>query len=91
MYRKDFELYRKYFSDECILHVGLGTTEIPNFLQNFLDKKSNFIGSVVPVGFMPDDIEVSLVDTDGQPVKAGRGRGGRRKKCISVSRLPACA
>jgi acyl-coenzyme A synthetase/AMP-(fatty) acid ligase len=66
--RRDASLYRKHFSENCLLHVGLGTTEMPNFRQFFLDKDTDFSGSVVPVGYAVPEVAVLVLDEAGESV-----------------------
>jgi len=63
----DVELYKKHFSDDCILVNGLGPTEATVSLQNFIDKQTTVLSESVPVGFPVADSEVLLLNEAGQP------------------------
>jgi amino acid adenylation domain-containing protein len=64
----DVELYRKHFSEDCIFHIGLGSTEMNIIRQYFIDKKTQFKGNVVPVGYAVADTEILLLDDTGEEV-----------------------
>jgi amino acid adenylation domain-containing protein len=68
VYKKDAELYKQYFSDDCILVAVLGSSEISPIRQYFVDKNTEIVGSVVPIGYAVEDIEVLLLDEQSQPV-----------------------
>ena len=66
--RKDVELYRKHFAPKCIFANRLGSTETGLFRLNLIDKETPITGSIVPAGYAVDDMEVRLVNKDGQEV-----------------------
>jgi amino acid adenylation domain-containing protein len=69
--RKDVELYRKYFSDDCVLYVGLGASEM-NIMTAFkMNKQTEFAGRTAPVGYAIDDTEVLLLNDQGREVSPG--------------------
>jgi amino acid adenylation domain-containing protein len=61
VYKKDVELYRKFFSDNCILVNRLGTGEALTFRWYFIDKKIPIKGIHVPVGFAVPDKDLVLL------------------------------
>ncbi len=65
---RDIELYKKYFSPDCLLVNSLGATEMKNFRKFFIDKDTAITGSIVPVGYAVEDNEVLLLDEAGQAV-----------------------
>ena len=65
--RRDVELYKKHFSDECLLVNGFGPTEATVSLQYFIDKQTEISGHSVPIGYPVDDTEVLLLDPAGKP------------------------
>jgi acyl-coenzyme A synthetase/AMP-(fatty) acid ligase/thioesterase domain-containing protein len=69
--RIDFELFRKYFSPACLLVNGLGTTETGIASQLFLDRESTFESAHIPIGHATPDVELLLLDDDGQPLARG--------------------
>lgn len=68
-FSQDFELYRKYFSPECILVNGLGATECGLVRQNFLNQKNLVSNGALPIGYPVDDMEILLLDDSGQEVE----------------------
>ena len=69
----DVELYRKYFSPECVLINRLGSTETGTIRWFFIDKKTPLYGNVVPVGYPVEDNEILLLDDKGREVQAESG------------------
>jgi amino acid adenylation domain-containing protein len=71
--RREFDLFRKYFSDDCLLVNQLGTSESYNYNLFFANKNTVFEGSNMPGGFSvsEEDREVLLLDPNGQPVVPG--------------------
>ena len=67
----DVELYRRHFSDKCILYTGMGATETGHIRLLFIDKSSRFQGPVVPTGHSVEDKEVLILCEDGEPVRPG--------------------
>jgi amino acid adenylation domain-containing protein len=74
VYKKDVNLYKKHFSQESILVIGLGTTETGNVAQYFIDKETEITGDIVPVGYPSPDMEIMLLDDSGN--KLGFDRTG---------------
>jgi amino acid adenylation domain-containing protein len=66
--RRDVDLYRRYFSDHCLLVNGLGPTESTLALQHVMNAQSVIVGNRVPVGFPVEDTEVSLLNGAGEEV-----------------------
>jgi len=71
VYRRDVELYRKNFADNCLLVTGLGATEVANVAHYFFDKNTPMQGAVAPAGYAAADREIFLLDDAGQAVEAG--------------------
>lgn len=65
VYRKDVELYRKYFSERCILVNWYGPNETGLLSRYLVDKTSQIASSVVAVGYAVNDKEILVVDEDG--------------------------
>jgi acyl carrier protein len=72
VYKKDVDLYKKHFSQESILVVGLGTTEAGRVTQYFIDKETDLIGDIVPVGYPIQDMEILLLDDSGKKLGVDR-------------------
>jgi amino acid adenylation domain-containing protein len=69
--RRDVDLYKQHFSDQCILHTGFGSTEMPVARQFFFDKQTEFSGSNAPSGYALEDTEILLLDETGQGLPPG--------------------
>jgi amino acid adenylation domain-containing protein len=68
VFARDVELYRKRFSDNCILVNALSSSEAGTFRKILIDKQTVIHSNVVPVGFPVDDMEIALLDETGGPV-----------------------
>ncbi|MBW1742417.1 MAG: AMP-binding protein [Deltaproteobacteria bacterium] len=68
VYRRDVELYKEHFSDDCILCVRLAGTETHEIRSYFIDKETRIPESLVPVGYALIDKDVRLMDDDSKEV-----------------------
>ena len=68
---QDIDLYKKHFSDSCILVNGLGATECGIVRQFFVTKSTPTPDSAVPIGYGVEDMRVFLLDEAGQEVEPG--------------------
>src|SRR5262249_36408588 len=68
---QDVELYKRYFSSECILVNALSSTEGRTFLQYFIDKKTTLVEEVLPVGYPVEDLDILLLDDNGRQAASG--------------------
>jgi acyl-coenzyme A synthetase/AMP-(fatty) acid ligase/acyl carrier protein len=66
--KRDVELYKKHFAEDCILVHSLSSTETGNYRYHLIDNETQITGSLVPVGYAVEGTEVLLLDDDGQPV-----------------------
>ena len=64
----DVELYRRFFSDDCVLVNRLGTRETGGFRQNYVQKTSSISRPNLPAGYPFGDKDVALLDDDGNRV-----------------------
>ena len=69
--RKEVQLYKHHFPRSCVLHIGLGATEMNIIRQHFLDHDSVLEGKIVPVGYEVEDTQVLLLDEKGREVEFG--------------------
>jgi amino acid adenylation domain-containing protein len=69
--RLDVKLFRRHFGPGCVLVNGLGTTETGLVSQYFVRRDTEISGSVLPVGYAVDDMDVRVVGDDGRPVAHG--------------------
>ncbi|MGH7824578.1 MAG: non-ribosomal peptide synthetase [Candidatus Binatia bacterium] len=68
--RKDVELYRKFFSPDCVFINRLGSTETGTICWYFINKETQIEGNLVPVGHALEDHEILLLDGTGRKVDA---------------------
>lgn len=68
LYKNDVDLFKKHFSQDCILLNRLGSNETGNFCQYFIDHSTPITDGVVPVGYPVEGKEVLLLDDDGKEV-----------------------
>jgi len=68
IYKNDVDLYKKHFADDCILGVGLSSTDAGGICSNIIDKNTEIPNDIVPVGKPREGIEVLLLDDDHNPV-----------------------
>lgn len=66
--RRDVDIFRQFFSKDCIFVNRLGSTEAGGISQYFMDRESQFEGSLVPSGYPIGDDEVLLLDEDGREI-----------------------
>ncbi|HET9183287.1 MAG TPA: amino acid adenylation domain-containing protein [Candidatus Angelobacter sp.] len=62
----DLELFRRHFSDECILVNGFGPTEMTVALQFPADKQETVTRASLPLGWPVANTSVALVNDIGQ-------------------------
>jgi non-ribosomal peptide synthetase component F len=51
VYKRDLDVYRKYFSKDCILVNRLGSSETGSLRTYFINKETQITGNLVPVGY----------------------------------------
>ena len=69
VYKRDVELYKQYFSPECLFVNGLGPTESTVSLQYFINKHTEILRNAVSVGYPVEGTEVCLLDEAGEPTE----------------------
>lgn len=69
--RSDVDLYKRYFSPDCILRTSLSGTEMGTACTLLIDKQSAIEENVVPVGFPYDEREILILDEGGHEVGFG--------------------
>ena len=72
LYRKDLELYRRHFSQDCILVHQMGASETGSMARYFMDKETQITGSTVPVGYPVEDTKLLLLDDHGREVESNK-------------------
>ena len=68
LHRGDVGLFRRHFSPQCLLANSFSSTETGNIALFFIDEATVFEGETVPVGFIADGVEVSIVDENNRKV-----------------------
>jgi acyl-coenzyme A synthetase/AMP-(fatty) acid ligase len=83
--RIDVELFKQHFLDHCLLRVGLGASEVLMFAHFYIDRSYEMEGEVAPVGYELEDLELLLLDDDGNRVPpGGYGEIAVRSRYLSV-------
>jgi amino acid adenylation domain-containing protein len=72
IFRSDVELFKKYFSDDCLLVNRYSISETPALAYYFIDKNTEVTDERVPVGYLLEGNEVLLLDEDGNDVGLNR-------------------
>ncbi len=72
VFTSEVDLFKKFFSDDCILINGYGATEMKQLCRLYVSKDTEISGLHVPVGKSLEDIEVFLVDDDEQRIESGQ-------------------
>jgi acyl-CoA synthetase (AMP-forming)/AMP-acid ligase II/acyl carrier protein len=62
VYKRDVELYKRNFPQDCLLLNRLGSTETGTIRWYFIDKETEIPSNLVPVGYPVEDNEVFLID-----------------------------
>jgi amino acid adenylation domain-containing protein len=75
VFKTDADLFKKYFSEDCLLVNRYSISETPAVSYYFIDKNTEIRGERVPVGYLLEGNEVLLLDDDGNIV--GRNRIGQ--------------
>lgn len=66
--KQDVALYQQHFAPHCILVNEWGSTEHGTGCQYFIDKENEIAGTVVPVGYAVEGVEVRVFDETGHKV-----------------------
>ena len=69
--KQDVERYQKVFSPRCVLMNGLSSTEAGTVRRYFIRNDTQIPTATVPVGYPVADMDILLVDENGQPVPSG--------------------
>ena len=68
VYKSDTDLYRQYFSPDCIFVTGLSSNETGPLADYFIDHDTVVTDSAVPVGYAAPGKEVVLLNQDGERI-----------------------
>ncbi|NEO46358.1 MAG: non-ribosomal peptide synthetase [Moorea sp. SIO4A3] len=69
--RQDFDLFKQYFFDNCLLLNNLGCTELSSYRQYLISSKTKLPSNIIPVGYATEDVDVLLLDENGKEVATG--------------------
>ena len=69
VFASDVELYKKHFSDDCLLVTRLGISETKTATYYFMNKSTPLMDNVVPVGYPLDGYEIQILDNQAERVK----------------------
>ncbi len=80
----DVELYKKYFSPECIFVNWFASTETGSVACYYIDKQTKITDEIIPLGYPCDGTEILVLDDNGQPLGFGQtGEIAIRSRYIS--------
>lgn len=71
VYRTDVESWKRYFSKDCILYLGLGATEGGDISVYVIDNESEITQTIIPLGYAVEDKEIVLIDDAGRQAASG--------------------
>ena len=65
VYKRDVDIFKKYFADSCLLVNMLAMAEVGSARVYFMGRETPIVESLVPIGYPLEDCEVRLLDADG--------------------------
>ena len=83
VYKRELDLFKKYFSQDCIFVNRLGSTETGSLRMYFIDKDTQVSGNLIPVGYPVLDNEILFLDDAGNPIAADEGEIAVRTRYVS--------
>lgn len=66
--RRDFELFKRFFSDNCRLRISYASTEAGAISSYVIDKETQISGDVLPVGYAAQGKKIMIWDEADHPV-----------------------
>jgi amino acid adenylation domain-containing protein len=72
LFRKDVELFRRFFPEKTILVNRLTSTEAFTVSRLIIDGGYELSERLVPVGYADEDKEISIIDDAGCPAETGQ-------------------
>jgi amino acid adenylation domain-containing protein len=83
VYKRELNLFKKYFSKDCILVNRLGSSETGSLRMYFTDKDTQISGNLVPVGYPVSDNEIMFLDDAGKQMAGDEGEIAVRTRYVS--------
>jgi amino acid adenylation domain-containing protein len=71
VYPRDVALYKRHVGNGCLLLNSLGSSEMKNISEYFMDERTEIAGEHVPVGYPVDGVQVLILDESGRAVPEG--------------------
>ena len=65
VYKRDVELYKKYFPQDCLVINMLASAEVGTTRVYFMNKETQLSDNLVPVGYPLEGCDVLILDPDG--------------------------
>ncbi len=72
IYGHDVELFQAHFAEQCVLHVGFGSTETGALLHDVYEVDSRVPYGIVPLGYATAGMQITVVDEAGAEVEKGQ-------------------
>jgi amino acid adenylation domain-containing protein len=69
--KKDVDRFRERFGLECVFVNALSSTETGTIRQYVIGRETPIASGIVPVGYPVPDVDVMLLDDDGNSVETG--------------------
>ncbi len=64
--KKDVEIYKKHFNEECILVNLFGSSEIILASSNLINRDTKIASTTVPVGYPIESVNIYILNEDGE-------------------------
>jgi len=72
LFKKDVELFRRFFSRDCLLVNRLASTETFTVTRLVIDREMELNDRIVPVGYPDADKDVIILVEEGHPAQDGQ-------------------
>ncbi|MFQ5684549.1 MAG: AMP-binding protein [Candidatus Binatia bacterium] len=68
VYKRDVALCKRHLPRDCLVGIWMSTTETGTVTQYFIDKETQIVTNIVPIGYPVEGIEVILLNDEGREV-----------------------
>ena len=72
VHKREVDMWKKLFPPHCLIGIWLSTTETGNVTQFLIDRATQVSGSLVPIGYPAEDLQILLFDDEGSSVGEGQ-------------------